>query len=556
MNSIRRSRFAPFFLLVAALASLSPHFLSAACEETEAKVVAGLLRLTARGDAAAGDVAIVVEDAIIVSPHCAAAAVGAALELLPDEADVAGAVVKSAVEIAPKRADEIVKRAIAAAPKHEAVIRQSKTEGLAAPRRRVQAKDRRYAAVTSFDESGEKLESSESHEPQPRVTLGALVSRRLAEFAEAGAILLPQPATAIEPGFRAEVTAGFDSNRTTSSGDGEESAYARGGLTAGWESQSGPTEVSAGLSFGVTQFFESEPGVDELFYDANGRFFAEHRLNSRISLSDRFEFGYGHEPDLLSGVATAGRTGQYRQLFNRVALAFQAAENLETTLSYAINQVEFDEEPIARSDDRFSHLIGAMVKRRLGSKTALSGAYRYADTNYRRDGADFRAHYAIAGIEHEFSPQLRADLGAGAELRRYDRGDIGRESSPFVESRVDLQLNAQTRLRLINRYGFDDRELALLGFDTRQSYRAGLEATVDLMPKASLTGKLSYLRSDFHGASRGLGEDAVFVSLDGRYQLAANLYLVSGYAFGAAISGQDERDYDRHRVWTGLSGTF
>ncbi|MEM1297250.1 MAG: outer membrane beta-barrel protein [Verrucomicrobiota bacterium] len=523
---------------------------SAQNEDVESKVAAAILQLIARGDANPSDVGILVEDFIIVDPTTAPDAVKGALELLKDYEDVVERVVKGAVELAPEQAEEIVAAAIDVAPELESTIRKTAADSVVSSE--PEEEKTPYVEVSTFVPEDEVREG-ETRSQISDSRLGVMLDRRLAGFAEAGSALVI-PANQAEPGMRVGFESGFDSNRRNSP-DAEGSGFVSGKLAATGSLETGRAQVQSHIRGGATHFFDGLPNLDETFYDAESRLFAQYSVTDRVSVSNQFRFELDHEADLLSGVATARRVGQYRHLYNRVAIALQASDSLSGSLSYGLSNIAFEEEELARSEDRFSHIVGAMVKKQIGSRTAVSNTYQYSRTNYDQADQDYRSHLVLLGVDHQFSPQLRASIGVGAEMRRYIDPGIGRRSLPFVESNLIFLRNSAAQLRVFSRFGLDDRELSLLGFQSRQSFRSGVELAVEVAPKVTVTAELDYLRSQFEGGA-GLHEDALLAAITGRYQVGENLFLTTGYSFGAAMSAQDSRDFDRHRVWTGLTGAF
>tara|TARA_R110002096_G_scaffold4493_6_gene20795 strand:+ start:4818 stop:6476 length:1659 start_codon:yes stop_codon:yes gene_type:complete len=550
LNGFPKDGLLRLLIIVAALFQLCAFAEPAQNDDVESKVAAAILQLIARGDAEPSDVGILVEDFIIEDPSTAPGAVRGALELLKDYPDVIQRVVQGAVELAPEEAEKIVAVSIEVAGDQETVIRKSAADALVP--QKSESERTPFVEVSSFEPETDQIDE-EAPLPKSKPSFGALLDQRLTEFAEAGSAVMAPESTS-QPNLKVEVQSGYDSNPTTSAdGDGSASVTGRMGVSRNWEGRS--IQVESEISGGVTHFFDGQPNLDGTYYEASSRLFAQYAVSDRVSVSNQFQFELDHEADLLGGVATARRVGQYRHLYNRVAIALQASDSVSGSLSYGIGNIAFEEEPLANSEDRFSHIIGAMVTKQIGSKSAVSNSYRYSLTNYDSADRDYRSHLVLLGVDHQFTPHLWGNLGVGAEMRSYQNPLIGRQSLPFVESNLIFLRNSAVQLRIFNRFGLDDRELALLGFQTRQSFRSGVEMVLELSPKTTVTTGVEVLRSEFEGESE-LHEDAVLAAITGRYQVGANLFLAAGYTFTSAMSDQDDRDFDRHRVWTGITGAF
>jgi opacity protein-like surface antigen len=91
----------------------------------------------------------------------------------------------------------------------------------------------------------------------------------------------------------------------------------------------------------------------------------------------------------------------------------------------------------------------------------------------------------------------------------------------------------------------------------------GVTAQYEFTPRLTGTAGLTYVHSELEdsvvaGIDDG-DEDFFGVNLGASYLLYSNVRLEGGYSFGTLDSNVDagvSRDFDRHRVFVGVSATF
>lgn len=147
----------------------------------------------------------------------------------------------------------------------------------------------------------------------------------------------------------------------------------------------------------------------------------------------------------------------------------------------------------------------------------------------------------------------------GAEFRDNDNYDSN--TSPYIEASLVQLLNEGFSLRWAARYGLEDSELG--SFESRTSIRMGVTAQYEFNPRLTGTAGMTYVHSELDdsyvaGVSDG-DEDFFGINLGLSYLLYSNVRVEGGYSYGTLDSNIDSgisRDFDRHRVFMGVSANF
>jgi hypothetical protein len=351
---------------------------------------------------------------------------------------------------------------------------------------------------------------------------------------------------------------GYDSNINSIDIAEESSIYLQAGIGTQWSGGSRTTRYTLGASASVLYYFDDVTVNDDenVFYSVRLQGSVTHRASRRLTLSDSFYATYEYEPNQQIGATVSRRTDQYFYLYNNAALSYAWTRRFSTVVNWATSGIIYDGDDI---EDRWTNLFGLQARYLWTRATTLVGEYRFAFTQYENDFSDYTSHYALAGIDHMFSRVTMGSIRVGAEFRDYDNYDSN--TSPYIEASLVQMLNEGFSIRWAARYGLEDNELG--SFETRTSYRMGVTAQYEFTPRLTGTAGLTYVHSELEdsvvaGIDDG-DEDFFGVNLGASYLLYSNVRLEGGYSFGTLDSNVDagvSRDFDRHRVFVGVSATF
>lgn len=351
---------------------------------------------------------------------------------------------------------------------------------------------------------------------------------------------------------------GYDSNINSTDLDEQDSLYLQAGVGTQWSGGSRVTRYTLGASASVLYYFQDVTVNDDeqMYYSARLQGSVVHRASRRLTLADSFYVTYEYEPNQQIGATVSRRTDQYFYVYNNASLSYAWTRRFSTVANWAFSGIYYDDGNV---EDRFTNQLGLQGRYAWTRNTTLVGEYRFAMTEYDSGDHDYTSNYALIGVDHAFSRLTYGSIRAGAEFRDYDSG--GTTTSPYVEASLTQTLNEGFSLRWAFRYGLEDTELG--SFEKRVSYRTGLTAQYEFDPRLTGTAGITYVHSKLEdsvtaGVDDG-DEDFIGLNLGLSYLLYSNVRVEGGYSFGMLDSGIDagvSRDFDRHRVWVGMTASF
>jgi hypothetical protein len=167
-------------------------------------------------------------------------------------------------------------------------------------------------------------------------------------------------------------------------------------------------------------------------------------------------------------------------------------------------------------------------------------------------------HYALAGLDHTFNPRFSGSIRGGAEFRSYDDGSA--RTSPYFEGSLTYAVGRRVTLSWNNRYGIE--EPAILGAQSRTTFRTGIHGKIDLTSRIGATADVYYVRDDYHSLNVAPAPLLAFSenTFDGgvslHYSITPLFGLQAGYHYTNISSDNGFREYSRNRVTGGVSVTF
>lgn len=351
---------------------------------------------------------------------------------------------------------------------------------------------------------------------------------------------------------------GYDSNINSIDIAEESSVYLQAGIGTQWSGGSRTTRYTLGASASVLYYFDDVTvGDDEnVFYSVRLQGSVVHRASRRLTLSDSFYATYEYEPNQQIGATVSRRTDQYFYLYNNAALSYAWTRRFSTVANWVTSGITYDGDDV---EDRWANRIGLAARYLWTRATTLVGEYRFGITDYETGTADYTSHYLLAGVDHMFNRVTQGSVRVGAEFRDNDNYDSN--TSPYVEASLVQLLNEGFSLRWAARYGLEDSELG--SFESRTSIRMGVTAQYEFNPRLTGTAGMTYVHSeldDSYVAGVSDGDENFFgINLGLSYLLYSNVRVEGGYSYGTLDSNIDSgisRDFDRHRVFMGVSANF
>lgn len=333
-----------------------------------------------------------------------------------------------------------------------------------------------------------------------------------------------------------------------------DSYFVQGGLGASYGNTDKRTPWSLSVDGGILNYLDDAPRAEDTFYSARAAFNIAHEISERLRISNNMYGTYEVEPNSAIGATTTLWNGQYFYGYENFNISYAWSRRVTTTTSYTIDTIQYQDEFISASEDRLSHLIAQQFSYSLKPQTQLIAEYRYrlVDFNNRSD-VDYQSHYILAGIDHAWSQRLSTSVRGGVELFQSDRVS---DTAPYGEFALNYAVDQKTSIRWFSALGFDGSEIQ--NFNSRYSFRTGINATHQLDRRLGFMGGLSYAYSEFDGGETtpNVTENTVFVSAGLNYLLWQNMSLNAQYSYSILASDAPERDFDRNRVTLGMSASF
>ncbi len=321
-----------------------------------------------------------------------------------------------------------------------------------------------------------------------------------------------------------------------------------------------------------------------------------HAFSPRFDMTADESFVIGQEPDVLQDPAGVQRIDG-DNMRNFAGIGFNAGMTELWSLSFGYRNAfyDYDDEtpttvgPVVVSPsnsgllDRLEHKVPIDSKWQLSPQTVGILGYAYSQFNYTGDEIiagtiggvnqvpsdyrDSRGHTFYVGSEHVFSPTLSGFLSLGAQYFSY-YNDPSSESqwSPYAQGGLTYALQSATTADIGFRYErAAANEAGLAGAVGTQFVRDTEAATFfanlkhEIFRKffGTLNGAVS--DSKYNGGGPGIdGEHQLYyrVGIDFSYEFNQNFSGHIGYNYDEVSSDLPGRDYERNRVYCGVTAGF
>jgi hypothetical protein len=387
----------------------------------------------------------------------------------------------------------------------------------------------------------------------------------------------------------------YDDNRDTLSDDAvtpagydresfgiEVAPSARVGFTLG------QTVLSAGYTYSY-KWFEEDSYYDGDDYSQSHDFnlAVDHAFSPRARMSVRDSFVIGQEPDQLRSANTLTTLQRVPgdNLRNEARIQFEAdlTRQFGIEVGYANSFFDYEDDFNAPGNpslsgrlDRMRHMVNLDGRLTITPSTVGVLGYAYSDTDYLRDEIfgvmdgeivrsdvrNNRSHYAYVGADHSFTSDLSGSVRVGARYSDYYNDPSGEDAvSPYARASVRYAYMPASYVEAGLSY---DRTATDIwqpgGGDFTLDQEAGtIFASVhhQILPKlvGSLLGQAQ--NSTFNG---GLWDDEdeqfYMVGLNLEYQFNRHFAAHVGYNYDFLDSDIPGREYDRNRVYVGVTATY
>ncbi len=355
------------------------------------------------------------------------------------------------------------------------------------------------------------------------------------------------------------------------------------------------TAIGLGYTYSYKWYDEKsywEDGRDSQSHEFNAAL--EHAFSERYRISARDSFVIGQEPDQI-------RVGNSFTQLDRVAgdnirneahVLFGADFTRKFGIELGYGNSFFDYEDDAHLDDgfisaypslsgvldRMEHMVNVDGRLTLTPSTVGVLGYAFSDTGYLRDEVlgysaisesiksddrNNRSHYVYAGADHTFTPELTGNLRVGARYNDYYNDPTGESDwSPYIRGSLRYAYLAKGYIEGgigYDRTATDLYQVSEDGDFVRDQEAATIFATIkhQILPKlnGSLTGQFQH--STFNGGPWDNDDEQFYLAgLNLEYVFNRHFAAHVGYNYDLLDSDIPGREYDRNRVYLGVTATY
>lgn len=355
-------------------------------------------------------------------------------------------------------------------------------------------------------------------------------------------------------GISLTVNQGWDDNIYATHNNKQDSFFTGVSLGGYFGLSNGRTTLRLSSNIGGIYYWDrSGNDVDP---DMNLTLSFSHAISEKWSLSIVGYVAYQAEANYQTVFASTRPGQDYVYGSLQFQLSQRWSRRFSTVYGYTVGGVVYTDDANANVnpgqsglDQTFSLQLQYLVK----PLVTLVAEYRFGIAAYDDSGGDSTYNYLLAGFDVTVSQRLSASLRTGAEIRNSDDG--GEDGAiPFVEASLSYRFAKHSSLVWVNRYGYEQPSNTGPIADVRKTYRTGLVINHDFTPRirAQLGGY--YTTSDY---DNGFGtEDTLDLNFNISYGILPYLSLQAGYTFTEVWSDFQPDEYDRNRIYGGVTFSF
>jgi hypothetical protein len=360
----------------------------------------------------------------------------------------------------------------------------------------------------------------------------------------------------------------YDDNRLTANDESDAKIDSYGvqvspAVGLNWSAEG--TTVQLGYVYSL-KWYEADYGddIDDTDSTHTIRAGLDHSFTERYRMSLNDSFVIGQEPDALRGDGEAANhpfRAEGDNIRNYAAVGFDAdiTELFGVTLGYNNAYFNYDREDLSTVLDRMEHTGTVMGRWQAMPETELSLGYKYRQVNYDEIDRDRQSHIVFVGASHNFRPDLRGAAQVGVEFAEFDSVDES-EASPYANANLMYTYLPQSYVQVgvsHQRSATDvlgDPDNPVRDSETTLFY-AHLRHQVVPRLFADLSGQIqnsSFAGGDFDSD----GETFYILGLQLEYELNNYLSTHVGYNYDKLDSDLGAREYDRNRVYIGVTARY
>jgi hypothetical protein len=367
-----------------------------------------------------------------------------------------------------------------------------------------------------------------------------------------------------------DIDEGYDDNIGTTTG-GQGSLYSDGKITLSYDRNAVQTQVNL-ISVAGGTYFTDAKGRTPYDVDTSLALFVSHNVSERLKLAASVYAAYRTEPDLSSNVSLNNRRGPYFDTVDKFTATYHWTSRLATVPTFTFHRLQYENSSVATSTNRSDYTFGDVLRFNLSSRTKLLPEYRFKIVNYDNFAPrDSTTHYALVGVDEDFSSRLKFVVRGGATFRSFNND--GSRTDPYFEGSLDYALAPRSSLSWQSTYEVDEPNSSTAVTSaplSRTTFRTGLLLNYALSARISANASGYYHHDENQGTTSpgtvqsGLSQDTYDLSLVLRYAIKRRFTFdlgfrrsqVSSNGSSNQSSGQFTLPYSRDRYFAGLSFNY
>ncbi|MGF1678773.1 MAG: outer membrane beta-barrel protein [Candidatus Methylacidiphilales bacterium] len=319
------------------------------------------------------------------------------------------------------------------------------------------------------------------------------------------------------------------------------------------------TSFEAGYTFGFKQFF-GRAGEDKEDFSHTVQGSINHRFSPRFTLSVQERFSFDQE-DALQDRGIQRRVGGDR-IRNTAGLSasYDWTERFNTLTQYNNVFLHYFDKPSSTTNNYISHEVSQQFRFNATSKTTPFFNYVYRTFDYRTIQRDRDEHLALVGADHYLLDNWLISGKAGAQFVFYDNPIFNDNIGPYANVRTVWNYDKKSNLGAGYTFGTSVTDNANFSSSENHSFDAQITHyfTEKFSVGASGLYELASFESDqsFTAGARDITEHTISAGINARYAFTEYLSVDAGYRYSEVISDTNAREYDRNRVYLGVTGSY
>ena len=368
-----------------------------------------------------------------------------------------------------------------------------------------------------------------------------------------------------------KIDEGYDDNVATTTRGGGGSLFTDGKITLSYDRRDVRTQVSL-ISVAGGTYFTDARGTTPYDVDTSLALFLSHNVSERLKLAASVYAAYKTEPDFGSNVGLNNRRGNYFDTVDKFTATYHWTSRFAAVPTFSFHRIQYENSSVGMSINHSEYTFGDQLRFNFSSRTVLVPEYRFEIVNYDSFAAqDSTTHFALVGIDEDFSSQLKFVVQGGATFRSFTND--GSRTDPYFEGSLRYALAPRSFLTWQTTYGVEESNASATVTSaplSRTTFRTGLLLDYALSARISANVAGHYHHDQNQGlpsmgtVQPGFSQDAYDLSLTLRYAINRRFTFDLRFQRSQFISGQSSRQasaqsaqpYSRDRYVAGLNFTY